>query len=198
MLITFGAFQGLAASMIMAVGFAIVAAAFPPAERGKAMGIYAIGIAVGLGLWPTLGGLIAEHLSWRDIFFINIPVGIAALLWDSRIISQSSRKPGQLLDWAGTLTALVFLLTLLLYANRGEGWGWASPLAITLLAVAVVFGVLFFWIEQTLEQPMLNLALFANRVFGFASLSSLLSFMALYALVFLTPFYLVFVLHYSF
>jgi len=197
MLIAFRALQGLAASMIMAVGFAIVTAAFPPTERGKALGIYAIGIAVGLGLGPTLGGLIAEHLSWRYVFFINVPVGIAALLWGSRVIPRGSTKPGQRLDLAGALTALVFLLALLLYANRAEDWGWASPVPLSLLAVAVVFGVLFFWIERTSEQPMLNLALFANRMFSFASLSALLCFMALYALVFLTPFYLMFVLHYS-
>jgi EmrB/QacA subfamily drug resistance transporter len=197
MLIAFRALQGLAASMIMAVGFAIVTAAFPPTERGKALGIYAIGIAVGLGLGPTLGGLIAEHLSWRYIFFVNVPIGIAALLWGSRVIPRSVTKPGQRLDLAGTLTAFVFLLTLLLYANRGEDWGWTSPMSIALLAVAVVFGLLFFWIERTSEQPMLDLTLFANRRFSFASLSALLSFMALYALVFLTPFYLMFVLHYS-
>jgi EmrB/QacA subfamily drug resistance transporter len=197
MLIAFRALQGLAASMIMAVGVAIITAAFPPTERGKVLGIYATGIAVGLGLGPTLGGLIAEYLSWRYVFFINVPIGIAALLWGSRVIPRGSTKPGQRLDLAGALTALVFMLALLLYANRGENWGWASPVALTLLAIAVVFGVLFFWIERTSEHPMLNLALFANRVFSFASLSALLCFMALYALVFLTPFYLMFVLHYS-
>jgi EmrB/QacA subfamily drug resistance transporter len=197
MLIAFRAIQGLAASMIMAVGFAIVTAAFPPTERGKALGIYAIGIAVGLGLGPTLGGLIAENLSWRYVFFINVPIGIAALLWGSRVIPRGSIKSGQRLDLAGALTALVFLLALLLYANRAEDWGWASAVSLTLLGVAVVFGVLFLWIERTSEQPMLNLALFANRTFSFASLSALLCFVALYALVFLTPFYLMFVLHYS-
>ena len=197
MLIIFRALQGLAASMIMAVGFAIVTAAFQPTERGKALGIYAIGIAVGLGLGPTLGGLVTEHLSWRYVFFINVPIGIAALIWGSRIIPRSSTKPGQRLDWAGALTALVFLLALLLYANRGEDWGWASPLPLALLAAAIVFGILFFWRERTSDQPMLDLGMFNNRVFSFASLSSLLSFMALYSLVFLTPFYLTFVLHYN-
>lgn len=197
MLIAFRGLQGLAASMIMAVGYAIVTAAFPPTERGKVMGIYAVGIAVALGLGPTLGGVIAEHLSWRYVFFINIPIGIAALIWGSRIIPQGITKPGQRLDLAGALTAFVFLLTLLLYANRGEDWGWTSPVSLILLAVAVVFGVCFFWIERTSEQPMLNLTLFANRIFSFASLSALLSFMSLYALIFLTPFYLMFILHYS-
>jgi len=68
---------------------------------------------------------------------------------------------------------------------------------LSLLAIAVMFGVLFLWIERTSAQPMLNLALFKNRMFSFASLSALLSFMALYSLIFLTPFYLTFALHYS-
>ena len=197
MLIAFRAVQGFAAGMMMAVGFAIVTAAFPPAERGKAMGIYAISIAVGLGLGPTLGGLIAEYLSWRYVFFINVPIGIAALLWGYRIIPRGSTNPGQRLDFAGAATAFVFLTTILLYANRGEGWGWLSPAGIGLLIVALGSGAVFIWIERRSAQPMLNLALFTNRRFSFASLSALLSFMSLSALIFLTPFYLAFALHYS-
>jgi EmrB/QacA subfamily drug resistance transporter len=197
MLVVFRALQGLAASMIMSVGLAIVTAAFPSSERGKAMGIYAIGIAVGLGLGPTLGGLIAEYLSWRYVFFINVPIGIAAILWGLRVIPLGRTNPGQRLDWYGTLTSLIFLLGLLLYANRGESWGWTSPESLVALVTGVIFGVVFFWIEHASTQPMLNLALFANRKFSFASISALLSFMALYALVFLTPFYLTFALHYS-
>jgi EmrB/QacA subfamily drug resistance transporter len=197
MLIAFRALQGLAAGMVMAVGLAIVTTAFPPTERGRAIGIYAISIAVGLGLGPTIGGIIAEHLSWRYVFFINIPIGIAALVWGSRVIPQGIRNPGQRLDWYGALTVLAFLLSLLLYANRGEDWGWLSPVSLSLLAIALLSGALFIWIERRSAQPMLNLALFRNRVFSFASLSALLSFMSLYAVVFLTPFYLMFVLQYS-
>ncbi len=197
MLISLRAVQGLAAGMLMAVGFAIVTSAFPPTERGKALGIYAISIAVALGLGPTIGGLIAEDLSWRYVFFINVPIGIAAMVLGYRIIPKGKANPGQRLDFAGALTAFVFLSTLLLYANRGEDWGWASPLPLVLLGVAILSGVLFFWMERTSAQPMLNLALFTSRQFSFASLSALLSFMALYAVVFLTPFYLVLVLHYS-
>jgi EmrB/QacA subfamily drug resistance transporter len=197
MLIIFRAIQGLAASMIMSVGLAIVTAAFPSTERGKAIGIYAIGIAIGLGVGPTLGGLITEYLSWRYVFFINVPIGIAAFLWGSHIIPRSRTNPGQKLDWYGALTSLIFLLSLLLYVNRGESWGWTSPQSFISLVIAVIFGVLFFRIEHTSAQPMLNLTLFTNRKFSFASLSALFSFMALYTLVFLTPFYLTFALHYS-
>ena len=197
MLIVFRALQGLAAGMMMAVGFAIVAAAFPPLERGKAMGIFAIAIAVGLGLGPTLGGLIAENLSWRYVFFINVPIGIVSVLWGQRIIPKGAANPGQRLDWPGALLALVFLSSLLLYANRGQDWGWLSTNAIVLLVVAVVSGPAFVFVEKRSAQPMLNLALFNNQRFSFATLSALLSFMALFAVVFLTPFYLVFVLNYS-
>ncbi len=197
MLIAFRALQGLAAGMMMSVGYAIVTTAFPPSERGKALGIYAISIAVGLGLGPTLGGLIAQHLSWRYVFFVNVPIGITAVFWGYRIIPQSVRKAGQRLDIWGATTAFVFLTSLLLYANRGDGWGWTAPASIVLLATALVSGVTFIWIEKRAAQPMLNLSLFANRVFAFANLSALLNFVATYAVVFLTPFYLSIVLGYD-
>ncbi len=160
MLIVFRGLQGLAAGLLMAVGYAIIVAAFPPFERGRAMGIYAVSIAAGLGLGPTFGGLIAQYLSWHYVFFINVPIGIAALIWGSRVIPRSTTKPGQRLDVAGALTALIFLSSLLLYANQGETWGWASPRSLALVGTAVVFGALFVWIERTSAQPMLNLALF--------------------------------------
>jgi EmrB/QacA subfamily drug resistance transporter len=197
MLIVFRAFQGLAAGMMMAVAYAIITAAFPPTERGKAMGIYAISIAVALGLGPTLGGLIAEHLSWRYVFFINVPIGIAALLWGYRIIPQRIGQAGQRLDLSGAFAAFIFLLSMLVYTNRGQAWGWTSPGLVALLAVGLVSGLLFFRIEIKSAQPMLDLSLFKNRVFSYANLSALLNFMATYALIFLTPFYLAFVLHFS-
>ena len=197
MLIALRALQGLSAGMIMAVGMAIITSSFLPTERGKALGIYAISIAAALGLGPTIGGAVAEHLSWRYVFIINVPIGVVALLWCYRVIPQSVTKPGQRLDWFGVLTAFVFLLSLLLCANRGQDWGWLSPASISLLMVALISGVAFIWLERRMKQPMLNLALFKSRVFGFASLSALLNFVAIYAMIFLTPFYLTFVLHYD-
>ena len=197
MLIAFRALQGLAAGMMMAVSFAIITSTFPATERGKALGILAIAVAVGLSAGPTLGGVIAENVSWRVIFLINFPKGIIGLLLAVRVIPETVRKAGQRLDLLGALAALIFLATLLLYANRGEAWGWGSPEMVVLLVVAVLAGVWFFRVERRSAQPMLNLTLFTNRVFCFASLAALLNFMALYTAIFLTPFYLMFVLHYN-
>ncbi|MFO8009534.1 MAG: MFS transporter [Dehalococcoidia bacterium] len=197
MLITFRAFQGVAAAMTMSVSFAIVTSSFPPSERGKAMGIYAIAIAAGLALGPTLGGVITEYLNWRYIFFINIPIGISALILGSRVIPRGERDPEQTLDWQGALTALVFLGSLTMYANRGEDWGWLSGTCIVLLCITLISGIVFFSIERSSKQPMLNLSLFKNRTFSFANMSALFNFIALYTMIFITPFFLKAVLGYS-
>ncbi|MFO8102411.1 MAG: MFS transporter [Dehalococcoidia bacterium] len=197
MLIVCRALQGLAASMTMAVGFAIVTSNFPPQERGKAMGTYAISIAVALMLGPVLGGVIAEYASWRWVFYVNVPIGITAVIWNWRVVPLEEHKADQRLDYFGAILALAFVFCLLLYADRGNEWGWLSGESAILLIVAVVSGTLFFRVERAESQPMLNLDLFRNRVFSLANLSALLNFMALYAMVFLTPFYLARVIGYG-
>jgi EmrB/QacA subfamily drug resistance transporter len=197
MLIVFRAVQGLTVAMQMALGLAIVTAAFHPSERGKAIGIYATAIALGLMLGPVLGGVIAQYLSWRFVFFINVPIAAISLLWGYRVIPPGKRKPGQQLDFLGAVLAFVFLFSILLYANRGENWGWFSPWSVALLVSAALFGWLFFLAERKSAQPMLNLTIFKNRRFSFACLSSLLNFMALYTVVFLTPWYLADALHHD-
>jgi EmrB/QacA subfamily drug resistance transporter len=195
MLIVFRAVQGLTVAMQMALGLAIVTAAFHPSERGKAIGIYATAIALGLMLGPVLGGVIAQYLSWRFVFFINVPIAAISLLWGYRVIPPGKRKPGQQLDFMGAVLAFAFLFSVLLYANRGENWGWFSPWSVALLVSAALFGWIFFLTERKSAQPMLNLTIFRNRRFSFACLSSLLNFMALYTVVFLTPWYLADALH---
>lgn len=197
MLIICRVLQGIGASMVMAVGVAITIASFPETERGKAIGVYATGSTIALALGPTLGGLIAEHLSWRYIFYINAPIGTAALIYGSRIIPRSITRPDQRLDFPGALAAIVFLPTLILYFNKGEEWGWTSPTLLALLAVAIVFGALFVYIERVSKQPLLSLTLFRDRVFSFASLTHLFCYMAYMGIIFLTPFYMKFVLDYS-
>lgn len=197
MLIFFRALQGVGAGMTMAVSFAIITSAFPPEERGKALGINAIAIAAGLAIGPTLGGVIALHLGWRFVFFINVPIGIAALVWVPRVVPHGLTRSRLRLDLSGATTAFVSLLCLVLYANRGQSWGWSSPSSLTLLSIAIISGLLFVYMERRASQPMLDLGLLANRTFSLANLSSLINFMAQYVTVFITPFYLMSILHFS-
>ena len=190
MLILFRTLQGLMIAMQMALGMAIVTAAFPPRERGKAIGIYASGIAVGLMLGPVLGGIIAHFLSWRFVFFINVPIGIFGALLGYRFIPSGKRNPEQRLDIIGAVLAFMFMFIMLLYTNRAKNWGWFSQVGIILLVIIVICGWLFFRTERKSEHPMLNLEIFKNRRFSMACLSSLLNFVALYSIVFLTPWFL--------
>ncbi|MGD9161212.1 MAG: MFS transporter [Desulfobacteraceae bacterium] len=190
MLIVFRALQGLMIAMQMALGMAIVTDAFPNKERGKAIGVYSSGIAVGLMAGPVLGGVIAHYLNWRFIFFINVPIAFFATVLGYRVIPAGKRKPEQRLDIPGAVLAFIFLFSMLLYVNRAKNWGWFSPVGIFMLVIIIVFGWLFFRTEIKSDHPMLDLSIFKNRRFSFACLSSLLNFVALYSIVFLTPWYM--------
>jgi EmrB/QacA subfamily drug resistance transporter len=194
-LITFRAIQGLAAGMMMAVPYAIITASFPSAERGKALGINAISISAGLAIGPSLGGFITSLLGWRFVFLINIPIGIAGLLWARHIIPELKGQPGKI-DIPGAVTAFISLFSILLFVNRFQSLGVSYESGIMLL-VMFLAGVSFLWIERRTSHPMLHLGLFRNTTFSFANVSALLNFMSQYVMVFLTPFYLQRVLHYA-
>ncbi len=194
MLIIFRAFQGIGGAMLMSVGPAIVTSAFPSHERGKAMGVFTTSIAIALAIGPTLGGMITEYASWRLVFFINIPICIFAVVFGLRTIPRSKTNKDQRLDWPGSITVFVFLLSILLYMNRAKDWGWNSALSVMLLICAIVSGVWFIRAEKKVQQPMVNLDLFKNRVFALGNLSMLLNFIVAYTVVFLTPFYLTIIL----
>lgn len=194
-LITFRAIQGLAAGMMMAVSYAIITVSFPPAERGKALGINAISISAGLAIGPSLGGFITSLSSWHFVFLINIPIGIAAWLWGRHVIPELKGQPGKI-DVAGVVTAFISLSSVLFFVNRFQSLGLSYVSGITLL-VAVLASIAFLRIENTVNQPILNLSLFRNVTFSFANVSALLNFMSQYVMVFLTPFYLQRVLGYA-
>ena len=195
MLIVFRGFQGLAGSMFMAVGAAIVTNAFPPKERGKALGTFSTSIAIALAAGPTLGGFITEFIGWRFVFFINVPIGLFAVSFGYRVIPRGIRAKDQRLDWIGAIAAFIFLFTLLLYLNRANSWGWGSPLSLILITTSVVFLFIFIKIERSTEQPMLNLDLFRNQIFTMGNISLLLHFIVAFTMVFLVPFYLTMILN---
>src|SRR5215213_10380608 len=120
------AVQGLGAGMVQAIGPAIVTATFSPQERGKALGLNAMSVAVGLSVGPTLGGILTEWLSWRWIFFVNLPVGFLGVLWAFRVLTNERRDAGQPFDPLGAVLVSCALLALLLGLSEGSSWGWTS------------------------------------------------------------------------
>ena len=189
-LIVFRALQAIGAAMIMAMGPAIVARTFPAAERGRALGLNGISVSVGLSLGPVIGGIITESLSWRAIFFVNLPIGILAILWAQRILPAEESGRGQKFDLGGAALSGVALLALLLALSDGQDWGWTSPAILGLIAAFVILGGAFLVVESRAVQPMIDLALFRIRPFSAGLVSVDVAFSGLFTAMFLMPFLL--------
>jgi EmrB/QacA subfamily drug resistance transporter len=189
-LIVFRAIQGVGAAMLQAMGPAIVARTFGPGERGRALGLNAISVSIGLSLGPALGGFLTEIGTWRAIFFVNVPVGVLAVLWAQRVLPAERGAEHVRFDVAGAALSSVGLLGLLLALSEGQGWGWTSPAVIAPLALFAVCAASFVWVETHAAQPMLDLRLFRIRPFAVGNLSVVVAFVGLFTATFLLPFFL--------
>ncbi len=192
LLIAFRALQAVGAAMLYANSPAILTGNFPAAQRGQALGIQGMMTYLGLTVGPSLGGWLTSTFSWHAVFFINVPIGVLALALSAIFIPRerpSERR--ERFDWTGAITFTAGLIALLLALNQGSAWGWTSPAILALSAVAFVFLAAFIIIELRVHFPMLDLSLFANRLFSAAAASALLNYVCLYSVLFLLPFYLI-------
>jgi EmrB/QacA subfamily drug resistance transporter len=190
-LIAFRAFQALGAAMLFANSPAILTGNFPSRRRGQALGMAAMMTYLGLTIGPSLGGWLTVLLGWRSVFYINVPVGLFALLLSVRFIPADHVGHMERFDLPGALTFMGGLTALLFALNRGHARGWGSPLIVLLLAVSVGLLTLFLFVENRAKSPMLDLNLFKRRMFSAASAAAVLNYVCLYMVVFLMPFYLI-------
>ncbi|MTI79259.1 MAG: MFS transporter [Firmicutes bacterium] len=189
-LISFRAVQALGAGMMMAIGPALITSIFPPQERGKVLGIMGSTVASALAFGPALGGILVDFFGWRSIFFINLPIGVIAIYGAVTVLRPTQALKDQRFDIPGALTLFLTLITFLLSASHGQQWGWSSPVVIGLFLTSLVMLISFIWVESRVPQPMIDLKLFKIRMFSMANISSLISFMAHFSIIFILPFYL--------
>ncbi|EYF05181.1 Hypothetical protein CAP_3546 [Chondromyces apiculatus DSM 436] len=190
MLVAFRALQGIGGAMLMAVSPAMLTQAFPPQERGRALGLNALFVALGVSAGPTLGGLITAHLSWRYIFYVNLPVGILGIVASLLVLTERMRRGRSRFDLPDALLLGGGLAALTGGLTFGQELGWRSPLLLSLIGGAVLLLVLLVLHERRHPAPLIDLSLFQNRVFTSAALSLVLSFFAMFAGQILMPFYL--------
>jgi len=187
--------QGLGASALMANGSAILTTAYPEEDRGKALGILGSVISAGFLTGPILGGFLVEHLGWRSIFFINLPIGAVGIYLSSKVFDKDGSAEKARLDLLGALLIFLFLASLLLFLNRmarGSGpllWGWVFPLLLCL--------GLFILVELRSPSPLVDLKLFRRRLFVSSLGASFLSFWMGAAHTFVMPFFLQNILEFS-
>lgn len=191
-------FQAVGGAMITAVAPAMITAYVPMEKKGKAMGIIMTLAALGTAIGPTIGGLLTQYVSWHWIFFINVPIGIFALILGKKVIPRTT-TPGTLtgFDRYGSVLIFVGLATLLFAMTEGYSFGWTSPLIAGMLAIAVIAIVGFIWRELYAPDPILELRLFRKRNFLFTNLIMMLVFLSFAGINYLLPFYLQYVLGYS-
>ncbi len=197
-LIAARAVQGVGAAMMNPATLSIITATFPPRERGTAMGIWVGVSAVALALGPITGGLLAEHADWSWIFFINVPIGVLAIV-AARVVIRESKDTAheQRLDLPGLVASGValFALTYSLIEANNKGWGSAEILA--LFAVAAVGLVVFLALEHRQRLPMLDLSLFRNRTFSGANATMMLVGLAMFGVFFFVSLFVQGIMGYS-
>lgn len=169
-LIIFRGIQGLGAGALMPISMTIVADIYPPDKRGKFMGLFGAIFAISSIIGPALGGMIVEQWNWGWIFYMNIPIGIPALLLIAIALKESKTKVQQSIDWFGAMTLTIAILSLLLALVLGgtnqesnASYAWTSPQIIGLFGSAAIFLALFLWIETKVKEPIIPLHLFKIR-----------------------------------
>lgn len=191
-LVLFRAIQAFGGAMIQANSPAIITKSFPGTQRGQALGLVATMTYLGLTTGPSFGGWLAQTFSWRAVFYINIPIGLIALILSWRFIAADRPKTqDERFDIPGAITFTGGLILLLLGLNQGYKLGWNSPQIILLLSSALVLLFIFLKIEQGADNPMLDLGLFKNSIFSSSVASAILNYICVYGILFLLPFYLI-------
>jgi EmrB/QacA subfamily drug resistance transporter len=179
--------QGVGSAMIFGTGVAMLTSVFPAQERGRVLGINVAAVYVGLSLGPFIGGFLTQHLGWRSIFLVTVPLGLVAVafvLW--RLEGEWAEAQGEAFDLVGSVIYALTLLTLMYgFSLLPDIWG------LGLILVGVVGLGAFIWWEMNARNPVLNLNLFArNRPFALSNLAALINYSATSAVTFLLSLYL--------
>jgi EmrB/QacA subfamily drug resistance transporter len=185
------ALQGLGAALIMPLSLSLVSAAFPPEERGKALGIWSAISVSGLALGPIVGGLLVQYANWHWIFWVNVPVGIFALVVTLTLVRESSDTSGTVAtDIPGTLlvTGAIASLTWALIEAGNRGWG--DSLILAAFGLAAVLGAAFIVVESRTARPMLPLRFFRSSTFTGANIDSMAISFLIAGIAFFTTLYL--------
>ena len=185
MLVAARAAQGLGGALVLPGSFAIVNATFPAERRGQAMGIWGTFSPLITLSGPVLGGWLVDNLSWRAVFFLNVPVGMVAYLASRYVPENRDEQAAGPLDWPGVFTALLGLGATLFGLIEGAHLGWTHPLVIGALALGVAGLAAFVLVEARSPSPLLPLSAFRNRTFTGINVLTLIHYFALGGIFFL-------------
>jgi EmrB/QacA subfamily drug resistance transporter len=183
--------QAVGAAMLQANSLAIIVLCVPARSLGRAIGFQGAAQALGLALGPTVGGLLLAAGGWRLIFYVNVPFGIVGALAALALVPRSVNLAERVrFDWRGLGLFFPTVVALLSALSFGATEGWGSPLIIGLFAATVVLGLTFYWCERHDADPMIDLGLLARPRFAFGIASAVGSYLVMFGVLLLIPFYL--------
>jgi EmrB/QacA subfamily drug resistance transporter len=192
-LIAFRAVQGLGGGGLFALALATMGDIVPPRERGRYGGYFGAVFGTSSVLGPVLGGFFTDGPGWRWIFYINIPVGLVALIVTSSALKIEHVRRDHVIDYLGAATIVAAVSSFLLYttwAGPSDTYGWGDPLSIGLLVVGVLLSVSFVWVESRAAEPIIPLELFRISVFRTSNLYSFIIGFAMFGGIIFLPVYL--------
>jgi len=166
-LIVYRALQGIGGGALMPIVFTIIFDLFPAEKRGKMMGLFGAVFGVSSVFGPIMGGAITDYLSWRWIFYINVPIGLLSVYFIATAYHETKSTRKQSIDWAGAvlLTGAILCLMFGLELGGTEGWAWDSAQTISLFVGSAAMLALFLWAESVAKDPIIQLSLFRTRLF---------------------------------
>ena len=197
MLIAFRAIQGIGGAAMFATSLALIAQTFHGKARGTAFGIWGTVVAISTALGPLLGGAIVGGIGWRWIFFVNIPVGIAAVVITLRYVQESKAPQARRIDYPGFVVFTGGLLALIYGLIRANDHGWTNTASVVCFVIAAVLLAAFPFIERRVSQPMFDLSLFRKPTFVGGAIAAFAMNGSLFAMFLYLVIYLQEVLGYS-
>jgi EmrB/QacA subfamily drug resistance transporter len=190
-LIAFRAVQGLGGGGLIAMALAIIGDIVSPRERGRYQGYTGAVFAVASVAGPLLGGFFVDHLSWRWAFYVNVPVGVLALIVTSSVLRLQFVRAKHRIDYLGSALLVATVSSVLLVTVwGGSEYGWSSPTIVSLVVAALVLLGLFLVVERRAVEPVLPLRLFGNSVFTVASGGSFIVGLTMFGVIIFIPLYL--------
>jgi EmrB/QacA subfamily drug resistance transporter len=190
-LIIFRALEGVGGGGLIVITIAVIGDLIPPRERGRYQGFFGAVFGTATIVGPLVGGFLVDHLSWRWIFYINLPTGILAMAVIAAVLPSQSTRRRHAIDYAGALLLTAALSAIILFTGLGgTAFPWTSPVMLALLAASVAGTVAFIIVELRSPEPILPMSLFGNRNFAVASGVGFIVGLSLFGAVTFLPIYL--------
>ncbi|MGH3782980.1 MAG: DHA2 family efflux MFS transporter permease subunit [Pseudonocardiaceae bacterium] len=189
-LVIFRIVQAIPGGILPVVTMSILLRIVPRERLGAAMGLYGLGVVFAPAVGPTLGGYLVEYVSWRLIFFINVPIGILGVVASVLVLHRLPRVAGRRFDVLGFLTVAGGLFALLLATSEGETWGWDSYRVLGLFVVSVLSLALFVVVELEVADPLLDIRIFRYWAYTHSLVLIAVLMVAMFAVLFYIPLFL--------